>query len=252
MNEKSDKKRLGAFFLAASVVLLTFILPSAYAAPPTSAEQLRTELESALKAKDKNAVSALVNWQGVSEDMKSMMTEEDADMVNQDIASVKLLPLAADFQPTNEMNGVRYIPNVTVVGMIDVEYIAKGNAVQMPYGTKDGFFYLASTIEEKTTTPTAKAKSINVLVMGSAMPDAGGFAGSYVYVKDGKEIKEDMSGKGNLSKAFWGDYVKSCTIQKTSDSQDWIKLIISEDGQDVFKSEKVSTKDPIVWQRGQK
>jgi uncharacterized protein (TIGR03435 family) len=216
---------------------------------PASAEQLRSKLEAALKAKNKNAVLSLVNWQGVSEDMKSMITEEDADMVKQDIAGVKLLPLPADFQPTNEMNGIRYMPNVIVVGIIDVEFTEKGNAVQMPYGTKDGIFYLASTIEEKTVMPATKAKSINILAMGSAMPDAGTFTGAYVYVKDGKEIKEDMSGKGNLSKAFWGDYIKSCTVQKDSDSQDWIQLVISEDGQDIFKSEKVRTKDPIVWEK---
>jgi hypothetical protein len=216
---------------------------------PTSAEQLRSDFETALKTKDTNAVLSLINWKGVSAEMKSDMSEETADMVKQSVASVKLLPLPADYQPTNELNGVRYFPNVHVLGLIDVESTEKGNAVQMPYGTKDGIFCLASTIEEKTALPATRAKSINILVTGSAMPDAGTFTGAYVYVKDGKEIKEDMNGKGNLSQAFWGDYIKSCTVQKDSDSQDWIQLVISEDGQDIFKSEKVRTKDPVVYER---
>ncbi|HUI06731.1 MAG TPA: HEAT repeat domain-containing protein [Verrucomicrobiae bacterium] len=225
-------------------------LPSAFAnKPPASAEELRSLLESALKAKEKNVVLSLFNQQGVSKDMKSIGDFIVADMCNHNIAAVKLSGLPADFQPTNELNGVRYLLNVAAVGMMDVEYTEKGNAVKMPYGTKDGVFYLASTIEEKTALPAIRAKSINVLVMGSAMPDAGTFAGSYVYVKNGKEIKEDLSGKGNISKAFWGDSIKSCIVQKNSDSPDWIQLIISEDGQEIFKSERVSARTSIVWER---
>jgi len=223
------------------------VLSSVHATlPPTSAEQLRSELETALKAKDKNTISSLFNWQGVSEATKSMQIAVVGDMCNHDIAAVKLSPLPAGFQSANESTGVR--SNVTLVGMVDVEFAEKGNSVHMPYGTKDGVFYLASPLEEKTGTPTSKAKSLNILVMGSGMPDAGSFTVSYVYVRDGKEIKKDMQGKGNISRAFMGDYIKSCTVQKTSDSLDRIQLIISEDGQAIFESEEVRTKTPIVYE----
>jgi len=246
-----NEKLLRPFFLTAFVALITLALPSAVAAPPTSAEQLRSELESAVKAKDKDAVLALVNWQGVSDDMKSMMKELDGDLCNHDIASVTLTALPPGFQPTNEMNGVRYVPNVDIVGMIEVEYTEKGNNMQMPYGTKDGAFYISGTVEEKTGASAVKEKSLDISVMGSAMPDAGTFTGSYVYVKDGKEIKEDLSGKGNISKAFRGDYVKSCTVRNDSNSQDGlgIQLTISEDGNTVFESDTVTNTDPIVYEK---
>jgi hypothetical protein len=73
------------------------------------------------------------------------------------------------------------------------------------------------------------------------------FTGSYVYVKDGKEIKEDISGKGNRSEAFWGDYIKSCTVQRTSDTGK-IKLLIAEGTNTVFKSPWVGTNTPIEYQ----
>jgi hypothetical protein len=38
---------------------------------PTSAEQLRNEFESALKAKDTNSLMQLFYWQGVSDGMKT-------------------------------------------------------------------------------------------------------------------------------------------------------------------------------------
>ena len=192
---------------------------------------------------------ALFNWQGVSDSMKSEMNDENADIFSHDIAAVKLLALPADFQLTNELNGVRYKPNVAIVGMIDVEFTEKGNAVSMPYGKAGGVFYLSSTVEDKIAAPTTKEKNLNIMVMGVTSPEPVAFTGCYVYVKAGKEIKEDINGKGNISKAFWGDYVKSCTVQKTSDSDGTIQLIISENGKNVFESKEVDTKDLIIYEK---
>jgi hypothetical protein len=215
---------------------------------PTSAEQLRAEVESVLKAKDTNAFTALFNWQGVSDEMKSETKDENADLFSHDIVAVKLTALSADFQTTNELNGVRYKPNVTVIGMISVEYTEKGNAVSMPYGKWGDAFYLSSTVEEKIAAPTVKEKSLNVMVMGVTSPEKVAFTGSFVNVKAGKEINGDISGSGNRSEAFWGDYIKSCSIQKTSDDG-WIKLIISEDGKKIFESEKITNKEPVVYEK---
>ena len=100
-----------------SIVCLSFLvaasgLSSAFAKdPPTSAEQLRNEVELTLKAKDTNSFVALFNWQGVSDSMKSEMNDENADVFSHDIAAVKLAALSADFQPTNELNG--FVTNPT-------------------------------------------------------------------------------------------------------------------------------------------
>jgi hypothetical protein len=237
-----------------SAVWLCFIISTYGQTPvfakdtPTSAEQLRAEVESALKAKDTNAFTALFNWQGVSEDMKSETKDENADIFSHDIAAVKLSALSADFQPTNELNGVRYKPNIAIVGMIDLEYTEKGNAVNMPYGKTGDAFYLSSTVEEKIATPTTKEKSLNVEVMGITSPVPVAFTGSYVYAKAGKEIAADINGSGNRSEAFWGDYIKSCKIQITSD-KGWIKLIISEDGKKIFESEEITNKETAFYEK---
>ena len=94
----------------------------------------------------------------------------------------------------------------------------------------------------------AAEKSLNVAVMGTTSPDPITFTGSYVVVRAGKEVKEDISGKGNRSEAFWGDYIKSCTVQRTS-ANGRIKLVITEGTNAVFKSEWLSTNAPIVYQR---
>lgn len=104
----------------------------------------------------------------------------------------------------------------------------------------------------------AQQKSLNVAVMGSttfAFNNGSApvispvtFTGSYVYVKSGKEIKEDISGKSNRSEGFWGDYIKSCTVQRTS-ATGKIKLMITEGTNSIYKSAWVSTNSPIDYVR---
>lgn len=216
---------------------------------PTSESQLLKEFEAALKAKDRDALLSLFNWQGVSADMKSFQGETIAETLTNAVKGVKLLPLPADFQPTNELDGVRYTPNVSIVGVVDVQFAREGNSMQMPYGKKGNAFYIAGTTEERFATPAAKERFLNVSVMGATSVDGDTFTGSYMYVKGGKEIKANISGKGNRSEAFRGDYIKSCTVQKTSDKQAWIQVVISEGGKKIFESKRVETKDPIVYEK---
>ena len=113
---------------------------------PTSAERLRSELASAIKVKDTNAIVSLFNLQGVSDDMKSIPEMMASSLAQDEVASVKLSPLPAEIELTNELNGVRYFPNVTVIGVIDIESKRPGNATQLPYGESAGKFYAGNLI----------------------------------------------------------------------------------------------------------
>lgn len=211
---------------------------------PASAEQLRSEVEAALKAKDANALMGLFNWQGVSDRMKQMMSTMVAEMPKHEWTAVKLGPLPADFQATNEVNGIRYRPSVAVVGWIVVEFTPKGNTTQLPYGKSSDAYYLSCNVEEKLSGPITKSKMLNLEVLGVA--DPGTFSGTYVFVQGGKEIKKNLSNRGA---SFYGDYVKSCTVQKTTDSADSIQLNITEDGKTVFESEEVTNQTPLVYEK---
>lgn len=214
--------------------------------PPASAQQLLASVETAFKTKDKAALTALVNWQGVSESMRSMHADGLAAMVTREIKSVKLLPLPAEFKSEFELNGVRYHPNVAIAGIIEVQHAQAGNATQIPYGKNGNAFYLAGTVEERFAAPAKKEKAINVMVMGTTAPDPVVFEGYCLYLKGGKEMREEISGKGNRSKGFWGDHVTHCEVRKKSGSG-WISLVISEDQQPVFNSPQETTDKPIIY-----
>ena len=235
-------------------------LTSAFAkAPPTSAEQLRSELESALKAKDTNAVMSLFNWEGGSNElrasagMREMMIRGQTDaMMKTNITSVKLLPLPPNFQAvqTNEGNGIGQKFNVTVVGIIDVNN-QKASVGQLPYGKKGDAFYIAGVVLEKLP-----GQPLYVRVLAGPNPDLLPYTGSWVYVTDGKEIKVDISDKTNRFKMCWGDYTKSCTIQRTSTNSlnmpgfaGWFYFQVVQGGTNVFESPEMTNEAPIIYEK---
>ena len=211
---------------------------------PVSAELLRSAFESALQAKDTNALVALFDWQGVSDNMKTMMGGMVAELPKHDWVAVKLIPLPAVYQATNELNGIRYRPSVTVVGLINVEFAQKGNSMQLPYGKSGDAFYLACNVEEKMPGTFSKAKALAIMVMGTE--DIKSISGSCIFVQNGKEIKKDISERGI---SFFGDYIKSCSVQKTVDDEESIQVTITENGKTVFESDEVTNKTPVVYER---
>lgn len=231
-------------------VFMVFVLPTAFAKDaPASAEQLRSELESALKAKNTNAVLALVNWKGVSSTMKTDASEEMGGMISQGAASVKLLPLPTDQQLTNEVDGVRYYPNVQVEGLIDVESTTKGNSSQIPYGESDGTFYIAGVAEETFDANAKKSIFLGVMVMGLFPKETPGILDcSYVYIADGKEKTGSFQCTNNWSEGFRGDYIKSCKVTKISGSGSF-KLMVSENAKRVFDSEMTKTNNSISYEK---
>ncbi|HTX20376.1 MAG TPA: hypothetical protein VMD27_00745 [Candidatus Aquilonibacter sp.] len=52
----------------------------------------------------------------------------------------------------------------------------------------------------------------------------------------------------------WGDYIKSCTIQKTSTNtfnqyQNWFYFEISENGTNIFESGEITNNEPVTYER---
>ena len=237
------------FLIAIVAIAAIFNFSTSFAKPPTSAEQLRSEFEAALKAKDTNAVLALVNWKGVSDKMKPDIIDQMTGMVMPKTVSVNLLPLSADYQPTNEMNGIRYFPNVHVLGQINVETTEKGNTSQIPYGESNGGFYIAGVAQETFDAHAKKTICLGISVMGLFPKETPGILTcSYAYVTGGKEKNAGFQCTNNWSICFWGDTIKSCTVKKISGAGTF-QLLINENGRKVFDSDMVETNDSISYEK---
>jgi hypothetical protein len=126
--------------------------------PPTSSDQLVDRLAKALRAKDQAAVLALYDWQGVPDNIKAGQELAISMMFEQEVNSIKPIPLPQDFPLEQTMAGVCYQPNVTVAGMIEIKLDQEYNPteVKLAYGIKNQAYYLAALVPKSDPKPASK------------------------------------------------------------------------------------------------
>jgi hypothetical protein len=132
---------------------------------PTSPDELVKRLEQAVKAKNKVAALELFCWEGVSKDMRTKqeapihMLFDEIDQ-GQELTSVKVGPLPPDFPTEQVLNGVKYRPNLLVLGGIHVMLAEDTNPTEFifVYGKKDNAFFLSALFEAKASDKTDDKK----------------------------------------------------------------------------------------------
>jgi hypothetical protein len=123
-------------------------VPAKSITPPASAEQLRSQFETALKENDRSTLLALVNWVGAPDSAKrSVAGRFDGLLLEREecpIYSVSLSRLRANW--TTSETGMRIRHNIPLTGELSV---IKGNGIEnFPYGQIGNAFYIAVTILE--------------------------------------------------------------------------------------------------------
>lgn len=222
------------------VLALCLSFSSLLNAQSESPEQLKSKLSEAMKTKNREEIKALFYWEGVSDEMKQFADSNIEKMVEYPPAKIELLPLPDNFQTEFIRNSVKYIPNVKLVGILRIVYGEDGpesiTDASIPYGIKDGKYYLPNTVTEQLNYIGPIDKTININVLGTSSPDLVLFEGSCNYTVSGQEKIKAIKGEGNSSVAFWGQEVKSCDIKRLSDTGS-MKLIINVDSKTVYESE---------------
>ena len=128
---------------------------------PASPDELAKRLEQALKAKNQGAALELFCWDGVSKDMKDKQEAPMHILFDEmgqglELSSVKLGPLPPDFPVEQVLNGVKYRPNLPVLGVIHVMLAEDVNPTEFifVYGKKDDTFYLSALAEAEPSGKT--------------------------------------------------------------------------------------------------
>jgi hypothetical protein len=125
---------------------------------PTSPDELVKRLEQAVKTKNKAAALELFCWEGVSKDQKTkqeapihmLFGELDQGL---ELTSVKVGPLPPNFPTEQVLNGAKYHPNISVLGVIHVMLAEDTNPTEFifAYGKKNNAFLLSALVEVKTS-----------------------------------------------------------------------------------------------------
>ena len=134
-----------------AVWLLVLCPGAAMADGAASSGELAQKVEQALKAKDATAMAALYNWDRVAPDIKSQLQEAVESMVGDPVRKVELRPLPGDFEPVQELGDQCYVQNVKAEGVVTLIYSLEDDSAiaTMPYGAKNGRYYLSAPVMEK-------------------------------------------------------------------------------------------------------
>jgi hypothetical protein len=173
--------------------------------------------------------------------------------------SFTLSPVPTNFQATVTSflpdwegdDGRRWKYNIPVIGMIHMNHLGKDqddNYPDVPYGKKGDVFYIAQLISYQVP-----GKALNVHV--DNLPTFLTYTGYWVYVKGGKEISVPINDHTNRFRQGWGDYVKYCTVRRTSLKEtpgvgSCFSFRITEDITNViFESGQMTTETPVTYER---
>ena len=217
------------FLRLVSVVWLTVssLTISASAAAPTSAEALRASAEASLTAKDPNGFAALFNHQGISNLTNNFETHVVRNLnrflhdfpTNTLHTVVRLEPMPEDMETENIINGMRFHPNMTPLGMMSCRVVTKHDgtnvswSVTVPYGEMGGQFGFVGTISEKVYEPKHKENIYSVAVAAGVAFAPVSYSGTCVYVQNGATVTNTFHGHHQSHKIYSGDELKACSVQ---------------------------------------
>ncbi len=124
---------------------------------PNSESQLLDEFKTALHARDRGAILALFNGQGVSPEMTSFEYHVVVEMLKQEIKGAHLSSFPTNYPLPFNAGGVRYALNIPATGLIVVDYEQSGLPFPpFAYGKSGGGYYIAGITEKETAVSGAE------------------------------------------------------------------------------------------------
>jgi hypothetical protein len=219
-------------------------------AAPASAVGLAEAFRSAVAAKDREAIFRLIHWEGVTAEAMAAHKATVGKLVDYDVTKVAPVPLPPDYRSEQISQGVRYRPNVKVLGLLEVTLGEKRPphtpSMRMPYGTAGDQFLIAAVIQERIDQPGPPDRSLSVTVAGTTGADVPEFSGFCTYTVSGQVQRRELTGKSNLNLAFPGQSFQECSVRKTGGGGK-IKLQVREGDTLVFESPVTESGEPIVY-----
>ncbi len=118
-------------------------------AVPSSKEELLQSVKEAVAKKDSAAIMGLFNKENTDLRMMSMSEMMVTQIVKDPIKEVSLEPLEVNFKAAIVVGDQVYHPNIPVLGYVKFHTGGENSvSMNMPYGEKDGSYYLAGTVKE--------------------------------------------------------------------------------------------------------
>ena len=138
------------FASTALIIAVSFMGAALVWAAPSSKEELLETIKASIAKKDAAALKALCATENADSELLAMSQAMIAQMASMKIKDISLVPLAANFRPEEVVGNEVYKSNVNVLGEVCFKLDGDNNpTMSMPYGEKNGKFYIASSHKEK-------------------------------------------------------------------------------------------------------
>lgn len=112
-----------------------------------------------------------------------------------------------------------------------------------------GFMFSSQTISVCLADEKALSNnSLSIVLSTTSTGNHPKIKGYYIYVKDGKDIKKEIERVGGWGWSFLGEYIKEVNVRMVSGDGTY-QLLVRENRVTVFESERMSTSDPVVYQK---
>lgn len=220
-------------------------------------DQFLQNIRAAVENKDEHAFWNLFNLEGVVADMKAVIEKHVwKSLKSAELLDVSYEPLPEDFRAEYVVDGIRYHPNLKVLGWVKFKYkrtkqkTKQGDSTtSVLYGQKGNRLLFVGTVKEKLAGDFPPSKQIQVIIIGAGHPPVT-FEGTMIYLQGEKPVRDKLKdlGSGNLTRIVRGEAITFLEVRRTS-PQGTLKVIIMEDEDTIFETEFLDTDQPIVFRK---
>ena len=220
-----------------------------WAEVPRSEQALVRAVEAAVRDGDSAALQALVNWEGVDPQSRGVAIRMLQHAASSEVISVKAAPLPSNFQPVTHVSGFKYSHNTDPQGLIQIQVKQPGTrqplGLTLPFGRTGQGYFVSQTIRTRSDYAGPEDVAIVVTLSGAGAV----VAGECSYFVSGQRRTLPFSGPASRSLSFWGQSIERCEARRTS-PEGSIRLTVSMDGEEVYRSPDHRSADPLVYTGG--
>ena len=138
-------------------------LPVPVTVAPKSEVELLQRLQTAVEARDKAAILALYNWDGVADWTKKYQATEVDDWMTRELKSAKISPLPTNFVSSGTQGNVRFHMNVQPTAVIELHF-TDGYGSGFPCGRKGDVYYLPGVVTDEQPAPLDESTNVVIRV----------------------------------------------------------------------------------------
>ena len=112
-----------------------------------------------------------------------------------------------------------------------------------------GFMFSLQTVSVCLADENVQSNySLSIMLSTQSTGDQPKIKGYYIYVKDGKDIREEIERVGGWGWSFLGEYIKEVNLKMVGGDGKY-KIAIRENRVTVFESEHMSLYDRVVYKK---